>query len=206
MTDPEIPVSATLAAYTERAEELAARYAKTDTERFFRWHEEVLPEPPSSVLDVGAGSGVLADAFAKRGYDVTATEPSPGMAKQSLKLFPKNGVLYFEEALPELTLIRATTGPYEVVVCDAVWMHIPPSARDQAWESLAELTDTGGILTMAVRYGPQPEGRPMHDVDIDAMIEEAAGHGLTLIKRSQPRLQEIGDGSGFVRVCFRKTG
>jgi SAM-dependent methyltransferase len=205
MTEAEIPIAQTLAVYTQQAKELAGRYSKLDTERFFRWHAEFLPEPPSSVLDIGAGSGLLADAFAKRGYDVTATEPSPGMAKESLRLFPSNGVLYFEEALPELTMIRATTGPYAVVVCDAVWMHIPPSARPEAWDSLAEVTETGGILTMAVRHGPAPKDRPMHSVDMDVMIEEAKTVGFTLIKRSEFRLQETNDGSGFIRVCFRKS-
>lgn len=206
MTDAprEIPVAETLAAYTAQAPELAARYAKIDPERFFLWHEGLLPDPPATVLDIGAGSGVLADAFARRGYDVTATEPSPGMAKESLKLFPANGVLYFEEALPDLPLLRATTGPYQVIVCDAVWMHVPPSDRPEAWETLAELSEPGGLLTMLVRYGPSPPGRPMHAVDIDAMVEEAAAHGFRPLKRSDPKPGERGDGSGFVRICLRK--
>jgi SAM-dependent methyltransferase len=201
----EIPIAQTIAAYDEQAPELAARYAKTDMERFFRWHAEFLPEPPGPVLDIGAGSGVLADAFAKRGYEVAATEPSSGMAKESLRLFPSNGVLFFGEALPSLSILKATTGPYKVVVCDAVWMHVPPSDRPEAWESLAELTDDGGILTMAVRYGPHPPGRPMHEVDIEAFVAEATANGFTEIKRSTPKpMDDQDDGSGFVRVCFRK--
>ena len=205
-TTTEIPVAQTIAAYDDQAAELAARYAKTDTERFFRWHAEFLPKPPASVLDIGAGSGVLADAFAKRGYEVAATEPSSGMAKESLRLFPSNGVLYFGEALPSLSILKATTGPYEVVVCDAVWMHVPPSDRPEAWDSLAELTKDGGILTMAVRYGPHPPGRPMHDVDIETFVAEAAENGFTEIKRSTPKpMADQSDGSGFVRICFRRA-
>lgn len=201
----EIPVAQTIAAYDDQAAELAERYAKTDTERFFRWHADLLPEPPAPVLDIGAGSGVLADAFAKRGYEVAATEPSSGMAKESLRLFPSNGVLYFGEALPSLSLLKATTGPYDVVVCDAVWMHVPPIDRPEAWDSLAELTKDGGLLTMAVRYGPHPPGRPMHDVDLDDFVAEAAANGFAEVKRSTPKpMPDQSDGSGFVRICFRK--
>lgn len=203
---PEIPIKQTISAYDAHAPELAARYAKTDMERFFRWHAEIFPAPPGPVLDIGAGSGVLADAFAKRGYEVAATEPSSGMAKESLKLFPANGVLYFGEALPSLSILKATTGPYQIVVCDAVWMHVPPSDRPEAWESLAELTESGGILTMAIRYGPSPPDRPMHEIDIEGFVAEATAQGFTEIKRSTPKpMDDQDDGSGFVRVCFRRS-
>ena len=204
----EIPISDTLAAYTRDATTLAERYAAVDRDPFFAWHDELMPPPPGPVLDIGAGSGVLADAFAKRGYETVATEPSAGMAKESLRLFPNNGVLFFEEALPDLPLLRATTGPYTMVVVDAVWMHIPPSQQDEAWASLEELVAAGGLLSMLIRFGPAPAERPMHVVDMDVLIVQAADHGFSVAKLSDHRPNQTGpdDGSTFRRICFRKGG
>jgi len=42
----------------------------------------LLPEPPASVLDVGAGTGFLSLLLAGQGYDVTAVDLSPGMLGQ----------------------------------------------------------------------------------------------------------------------------
>jgi len=200
----EVPIAETLAVYDAHAERLAARYVKNDPERFFLWHRDLLPEPPGPVLDIGAGTGILADAFARRGYRTVATEPSSGMAEQAQKLFPNPDVRFFDAALPDLTAIRETEGPFQVIVMDGVWMHIPPSIRPACWRSLAEIAGPGAILSMAVRYGPSPPERRMHVIDLDAMVSEAAAHGFDLAKRSEPRPTDLNDGSGFVRVCFRK--
>ena len=52
----------------------AARYRESSEWRALR---DFLPPPPGTVLDVGAGRGIAAYAFAADGYAVTALEPDP---------------------------------------------------------------------------------------------------------------------------------
>lgn len=68
--------------------ELNASLISERLERFHfkEIHESLLkhlPEPPSSVVDIGAGTGRDAAGFAELGYDVTAVEPSAAMRKMA---------------------------------------------------------------------------------------------------------------------------
>lgn len=55
----------------------------------------------TSVLDVGVGSGVFAEAFAGRGLDVTGIDANPSMIETAQRLVPKGHFQVAEaEALP----------------------------------------------------------------------------------------------------------
>jgi SAM-dependent methyltransferase len=64
-------------------------------ERLFDWEEDVvarvLPAAPSRVLVGGAGGGREAFQLAARGYQVTAFEPSPGLARSMSERASRDG-------------------------------------------------------------------------------------------------------------------
>lgn len=68
-------------------------------------------EGSRTVIDVGAGFGALALPLARRGFHVTAIEPSPTMARAV-----REGA--------------AGAGPGTVTVVEAAWGEVPLSARD----------------------------------------------------------------------------
>ena len=104
-----------------------------------------------SVLDVGAGLGQQAVWFARRGFQVTLTEPSGDMlthAKQVLQDAPElaGKVDCYPLALQQLS--SALPGPWRLIVCHAVleWLGNPR----QALEYLSQLLAPGGELSLMV--------------------------------------------------------
>ena len=57
------------------------------------WLADLLPSPPAVVIDVGAGTGRDAGAFADAGYEVIAVEPSTGMRAEAERLHPSPACL-----------------------------------------------------------------------------------------------------------------
>ena len=58
---------------------LAERYGALDPEALNGWLRPILPDEPSTILDVGAGSGRDTAWLAGLGHEVVALEPSEAM-------------------------------------------------------------------------------------------------------------------------------
>jgi len=203
MTGPTIGDA--IAAYDTLAAELAPRYAAGGAERFIRRHRDLLPPVPGPVLDVGAGSGVHAHGLAAQGYRVVAVEPSAGMRAEAARLFAQGGVAWVDDRLPDLAVVRASGEKFAFILVNAVWMHVPPADRDRAFAALADLAAAGCVLSMALRQGPAPADRPMHDCDPDQVAAQAAAHGFAEVQRSEHDGGAAGPGARFVRMNFRRT-
>lgn len=201
MTGPTVEQA--IADYDRAAAVLAPRYAGIGAERFIRRHAELLPAVPGPILDVGAGSGVHAAGLAALGYRVVAVEPSAGMRAEAARLFPDAPVEWLDDRLPELRAVRARGERFAFILVNAVWMHVPPADRDRASAALAELAAPDAAVSMALRQGPSPADRPMHDCDPDAVSAEMARHGFVEIARSTHDADQSTPGVTFVRLNFR---
>lgn len=200
-------IDSAIAAYDRLASTLAPCYAKGDSaERLLAYHADLLPPQPAAVLDIGAGSGVHAAAFAACGYRVVAVEPSAGMRHQAAHLFPDAEIEWVDDKLPDLPILRARDQRFRFLLVNAVWMHIPPGLRDQAMATLAALCEPEAVLSMALRIGPAPPERPMHPVDPDTVVADAARHGFHEIRRSEHPGPPDAPGVHFVRLCLRAAG
>ncbi|NQW08661.1 MAG: class I SAM-dependent methyltransferase [Alphaproteobacteria bacterium] len=201
---PTPTIESAIAAYDQLADTLAPCYAQGSSgERLLAYHADLLPSPPAAVLDVGAGSGVHAVAFAARGYRVVAVEPSAGMRAQAAQLFPDADIAWVDDRLPDLRVVRERGGRFAVLLVNAVWMHVPPDLRDRAMAGLAALAEPAALLSVALRIGPAPPHRPMHPVDPDTVVAEAAAHGFREIRRSEHPGPPDAPGVHFVRLCLR---
>lgn len=200
---PGPTVDEAIAAYDRLSMELAPRYAAGGADRFLKRHADLLPPPPGPVLDVGAGSGVHAAGFAERGYRVVAVEPSAGMRAEAARLCPDPRVEWVDDRLPGLSVLRGRGERFAFVLVNAVWMHVPPAERDAACAALAELAAPGAVVSLALRQGPSPADRPMHDCDPDVVAAEFARHGFEEIGRSAHDGGAAGPNATFVRLNLR---
>lgn len=94
------------------------------------------------VLDVGCGGGILSEAMARNGADVTGID----LAEKSLKVARlhglESGVKVEYRAVPVETLAAEQAGHYDVVTCMEMLEHVPDPAS--VVRACAELVKPGG--------------------------------------------------------------
>lgn len=181
---------ASTAGYAEAADTLAGTY---ESIRFEDVHSDILhliPAPrrdgmPCSALDIGAGTGRDAAALARRGFAVTAAEPTAELRAHGERLHAGLDIRWLDDALPDLPRLNAAGESFNLVMLTAVWMHLDASERERAMAAVAPLVAPQGRLALSLRHGPVPDGRRMFDVPADEVIAAAAAHGLGLLHRSR---------------------
>lgn len=195
--------------YADEAEELFVRYERIP---FTDSHEPLLhliPEEPSDILDIGAGTGRDAGYLAGQGHRVTAVEPVDELRLPAQALHPSPRIEWIKDGLPELEVLRARGDSYDVIMMTAVWMHLDPDERRAGMRNLASLLRAGGTVLMMLRYGPVPEGRRMFQVTAEETAQLAGAHGLTLLlneHRSSIKNHVQQKGVSWTYLAFRSGG
>jgi SAM-dependent methyltransferase len=164
--------------YAEEAEELLKRY-----ESFAFTHEHkpvlhLLPNTPSRVLDIGAGTGRDAAWFASQGHRVVAVEPTEEFRLPAQVLHPSPSIEWLDDHLPDLAVLMPRNEAFDVVMLSAVWMHLDEQQRRRAMPNVASLLRDGGVMIMMIRHGPVPAGRRMFQVSAEETIGLAQAQGL----------------------------
>lgn len=181
----ELQEMASTTGYGEAAEALAEQY---ESVTFAEVHREVLhlfPSSPSSVLDIGAGSGRDAAALAARGHRVIAVEPTAELRSLARRLHADQQIEWVDDALPELPVLTAQGRRFDLILLTAVWMHLDGRQRASAMARLAGLLATGGRVILSLRHGPVPAGRRMFPVSAEETIDLAHMHGLDIVHHAQ---------------------
>jgi SAM-dependent methyltransferase len=164
--------------YAEEAEELFRRYESTPAADAHRAVLHLIPTVPSSVLDIGSGTGRDAAWFAASGHRVVAVEPTDEMRLPAMALHPSPRIEWLNDSLPDLTGLLTRGERFDVVMLTAVWMHLDRQQRQRAMPNLASLLGEGGVMIMKVRHGPVPPGRRMFEIPAEETIALARMHGL----------------------------
>lgn len=151
--------------YSLNAAEFVRSYRSVSPEDVYSEVLDLFPKSPTTVLEVAAGSGRDAAWLAADGHSVTAVEPAAGMREAGKEFCEGLDVTWIDSALPALRGVQRPDGGYGFVLAAAVWMHLPPAARAEAFSRLAELAAPGATLIVTLRQGPDAPGRPMHPVD-----------------------------------------
>ncbi|MCB1674657.1 MAG: methyltransferase domain-containing protein, partial [Halioglobus sp.] len=130
-------------------------------------------------LDVGAGSGRDARWLAGKGYEVIAVEPGQGFRRLALNS-TLEGVRVLDDSLPDLKKLRKYGYRFDVILVNAVWMHVPPPQRDRAFRILANLLAPNGILVFSTRQASPEESaeRGFHPIPSAELAQLAASHAL----------------------------
>lgn len=172
-----IPAPTAAAWYDAHAEKIADGYESLDANFVHPELFEMLNgAKPLRVLDVGAGTGRDATALARLGHNVTAVDPSSKMLQLARALHPNARVVWVQDRLPGLAL---EDGPYDLILLSAVWMHVPPSEREAAFDRLVQLLAPGGRLYATLRIGPEDPERGIYAVDATSLQLPAKAAGLT---------------------------
>lgn len=96
------------------------------------------------VLDVGCGGGLLAEALAALGANVTGIDLAPGMIEVA-RLHAAESALRIDYRVADAQeLAAATPGAFDVVTCMEMLEHVPDPAAMTT--TLAALTRPGGAL------------------------------------------------------------
>lgn len=166
------------AGYAEEAPELLKRYEQFSFESEQSAVLGLIPAAPASVVDIGAGTGRDAAYFAKRGYKVIAVEPTHEMREGAIELHPSNNIEWLDDHLPDLALLLSRRMTFDIVMLNAVWMHLDAQQRERGMQSLAALLHMGSRMFIKLRRGPVPVGRVMYDVSGEETIALAQPYGL----------------------------
>ena len=162
--------------YDAHAARLSAFYNGIESDEVHRsWIEKHLPEQPGFVCDIGAGSGRDANWLASHGWDVVAVEPSSNMRELAMKNSLPN-VTWLDDSLPHLNTLRSLGHRFDLILLSAVWMHVPPTARERAFRILAELLNPAGVLVISLRHGSDAQEndcRDFYEVSANELLEYA---------------------------------
>lgn len=177
----QLQAMASTAGYGEAAQALAEQY---ESVTFTEVHREVLhlfPSRPSSVLDIGAGSGRDAAALAAQGHQVVAAEPTAELRSLGRRIHADAQIDWVDDALPELPLLSAQQRRFDLILLTAVWMHLDERQRASAMAHLVGLLEPGGRVILSLRRGPVPAGRRMFPVSAQETIDLAQKCGLKVV-------------------------
>ena len=167
--------------YDANAGRLATAYEAVPPTPTRDWLADLLPAPPTLVVDVGSGTGRDAGAFAAAGYDVIAVEPSPGMRAEAARLHASPRIRWLPDSLPGLAAASRLGLAADVVLLSAVWQHVTPPDRPRAFRKLVGLLRSGGLLALTLRHGPD-DGRGGYPVSLAEIETLARGHGMQVLR------------------------
>lgn len=167
--------------YTEHAAELIERYEAIDFAEKHRSILHLLPIQPSRVLDIGAGTGADAAWLARRGHCVVAVEPVRELYLPGMTLQASPRIEWVDDALPALDVVLSRKCTFDLIMLNAVWMHLDEPERRAAMPNVVTLLGTGGLLLLSLRHGPLPPKRRMFDVSAEETIDLARRNGLHLV-------------------------
>jgi SAM-dependent methyltransferase len=95
-------------------------------------------KPEGSLLDIGAGSGILVEAALEEGYRATGVEPSRWLQENASKL----GLPVFRGVFPH----PETPGPYDIITLVDVIEHVTNPAR--LLKDIGKALDRDGIFIL----------------------------------------------------------
>jgi SAM-dependent methyltransferase len=193
------------AGYAQEAPELFKLYESISPEALHKpvWH--LIPAVPSRLLDIGAGTGRDAAAFAAMGHQVLAVEPVDEMREGAMALHPSPRIEWLADTLPALSRVRARGETFGAVLATAVWMHLDATERAEAMPAVASLVAPGGVLLLSLRHGPIPTGRRMFEVTAEETIALAAREDLACLVNTVTASTQAGNANvTWSRLAFRR--
>jgi SAM-dependent methyltransferase len=168
---------------------------------------DLLPEPPSQIADIGAGTGRDAAWLAEQGHLVAAVEPVSRLREAGRALHPSDRIDWIDARLPDLRAL-ARERRFDLILLNGVWQHLDDPQRSLAVRRFADLSAPGGRLVMSLRHGPAAAGRPVVAIDPDVTIAQAQSVGFWLLRRRESQsLQAANRAAGvtWTWLVFERT-
>lgn len=196
------------AGYAQEAPRLLQRYEGLASETVHAQWRQWIPIAPSRVLDIGAGTGRDAAWFVSLGHSVLAVEPTDELREGAQRLHPERSITWLKDQLPDLAQVKARSELFDVIMLNAVWMHLTETERADGMANVASLLKPGGRIMMSQRHGPIPKGRRMFDVSGEETIAIAAQHGLKNLYHKRAgsiSAENMARGIEWTKLVFEKS-
>lgn len=171
-----------LAGYEAAAEVLIPAWEQLSPAQIYAPVRAFLPAMPGHVLDIGAGTGRDAEWFAGQGHHVIAAEPVAAFRAAGQG---RRGVTWCNDSLPGLPSLRSSGRVFDLIIANGVLHHLPADQRLQAMTTLCSLMKPESRMILSLRHGPTPENHPGFPVNTDALIRQATGLGLSLLREQR---------------------
>lgn len=192
------------AGYAEEAPALLDRYERRAFADVHGRSIHLFPPPPADALDIGAGTGRDAAGLAQRGYAVVAVEPVAEMREGAKRLHPEPNITWIDDGLPDLKVVSGLGQKFDLVMMNAVLMHLDAGTRVRALAAIAPLIRRNGILVISLRHGPVPKGRTMYEIPGDEITQIGQVLGLvTIFENEAPSGDQAG--VSWTRMVLRKV-
>lgn len=193
--------------YGADADVLVKRYEGVAFADVHRDILHLLPSAPSRILDIGAGTGRDAAAFAGMGHAVVAVEPTAELRTHGQRLHHQSKIHWIDDSLPNLDHVhehlRARGELFDLIMLTGVWMHLDASERERGMGRVADLLRSGGLLILQLRHGPAPPGRRTFEVSAAETRELATRHGLMTVHDSERPALLSGSAVRWSVLAFR---
>ena len=196
------------AGYAENAQALIEQWQGISFAEHHKPILHLLPTEPSYVLDIGAGIGTDAAAFAAMGHRVVAVEPVDRFRTAASKLHPSPRIKWVDDCLPDLAVLNSRKRTFDLVTLTAVWMHLDAEQRRRAMARVSSLLHGGALMIMSLRHGPTPIGRRMFDVSPEETITLASSNGLRVtldVRTESAQAENRRIGVTWSRLAFVKN-
>jgi SAM-dependent methyltransferase len=167
--------------YTANARHLFERYESLASEQVHAAWLDCLPDQAGAALDIGAGSGRDAAWLASRGWEVVAVEPCAAFRKLAAEKHRQDNILWIDDRLPSLRMVRAMNTPFRLILVGAVWMHLTPRQQEKAFRVLSDLLAPGGILVITLRHGTVTDDRKFHPISAEILRRMATARTLQTV-------------------------
>lgn len=176
--------STTWASYDSESAKYFDDYSKLFFSNVHRQFVKFLPKnTDAKVLDIGCGSGRDALSLARRGYQVTAVEPSFKMLALAQAKNNHENIGWVNDHLPNLSKLDNET--YDFVLMSAVWMHIAPGERETSLKRISDLLKKGRHLAITLRLGAPDTTRVMYPASAEELIKQSSNVRLKPIYTSR---------------------
>lgn len=190
--------------YDKDAETYCKQYESLKFEDVHKDILTMLPEKGAKILDVGAGSGRDASWLAKKGYEVTAVEPSLAMIREGKKIHKGEKIKWLCDRMPDLEQVLGDNKKFDFILLSAVWMHVKPEERSKAFKNLNLLLAPNGQMSIVLRFGTPRED--MYPVSAEELQKLAKQNKLEVTFVKEKDEQDVLKRSDvhWGRICFKK--
>lgn len=167
--------------YSQNADQFIEQYESVDPRTIHRDWSHFIPDTKSLILDVGAGSGRDASWLANMGHEVFAVEPAEKLRQEAQSLHPSQNIHWINDKLPLLERVKNLQFKFDLILLNAVWMHVAQKKRGRVFRKLTNLLKPGGKLVITLRDGPIKDNRVMYPVSSEEVHSFANQFALQVL-------------------------
>ncbi len=113
------------------------------------------------------------------------------------------GISWMNDRLPGLEKVHRLGVSVDFILANAMWMHLPPAARQRAFRKLITLLKPGGRLAITLRQPDPDRARAMFPFHLDEFEKLARDHGAIIEKCEESTFGEDRLGIEWTRLIIR---